>query len=183
MNKLIITSLFVLFLLGSCSSQKKSLIESKMQSADSIVLISHIVTKEYAAAPKPDWDARDTTMNMEKYMELHPPAPPFLKDGQINRAIITEAVKIDKERDALKSILIRHVTNVDSSKFNCDIPQHTIVLYKSGKQSFIDLCFTCRKVHPSSDIEISEKDFDENKWNSLKSFFQNVGIKENFELE
>ena len=91
-----------------------------------------------------------------------------------------ESIKVDTNKNKFIEILTKSPKNENSNKISCDLPQHSIIIYKNGKQSFIDICFMCKKIHVSQDIDFSEKDFDDEKWNQLKVFFQNAGINENY---
>lgn len=177
MIKIIFHFLFSVLLI-SCNAQKDNspkTIKSKLQNADSIILISHLLTEEYAKTVY-DWDVRDTSMTLEKAKEASPAGHKFIENGRINGAIILESSRVYNSKDSLIRILTRPPKFEDINKISCDLPQHTIIIYRNGIQSYLDICFTCKKIHASADITFSEVDFDDDKWIQLKHFFQNSGI-------
>jgi hypothetical protein len=59
----------------------------------------------------------------------------------------------------------------------CDMPRHSIIIYKNDKQSYIDICFGCKRINTSNDIDFSVIDMDDEKWEDLQKFFMANGIK------
>jgi hypothetical protein len=64
-------------------------IKQKISQADSVVLISHILTKEFGSKIK-----YDTEVGNKKSKPLPPQRPSFLINGKINRKIIVEATSL-----------------------------------------------------------------------------------------
>jgi hypothetical protein len=156
-------------------------LKSKISAADSVVLISHTITDEHAPKVVPDWDVRDTSINLKKWEVLHPAAPKFLVNGKLNKQIIIESASLnDSGKLNLSSILLRQVNLKHWAPAKCDIPQHSVILYKGNHQSFIDICFGCKRIHPSKDIAFDEINMDEKKWEALLAFFKSNGIKTAF---
>jgi hypothetical protein len=168
------------------TSENIKLLKQKIQSADSVVIISHEVTAEYGFTPElPDWDKKDTSMNLKKWYELHPPQPPYLKfleQGKINRKIIIESKTLTSDDQVnLSNILLRQVLIQKINRTTCDEPRHTIIIWKTNIQSYIDICFGCRRIHTSKDINFSESYLDDKKWNDLESFFKTNGLAKLFD--
>jgi hypothetical protein len=164
-----------------CSAQisvKQDLLLQQILQADSVVVISHILTSEYALTELPDWNPKDKSMNEKKWKQQHPPVPALFINGHLNRKPVKEFKTLDSTaRQALSKLLLMKPGNDSSKQFQCDMPHHAIVIYKNNVQSYIDLCFTCRKIHKSADITLDESYFDTVKWTAVKSFFQSAGIK------
>jgi hypothetical protein len=157
------------------------LLDQKIIKADSIFLISHKSTREYGGRVVPDWDISDTSMNLKKWYKLNPPKPKFLINGSINKKIIVESFKLTKQdRLILSNILLRQV-NLDTVELlKCDQPAHSIIFYHNQKTSFIDICFGCKKIHTSKDINLDESNVDNKKWAELKKYFKVKGLTKLF---
>jgi len=165
---------------GQTNQNIKS-IQQKIQSADSVVLISHDVTTEYGIKIVPDWDKRDTSMNLKKWNKLHPPLFKYLVKGKLNRKIIKESLALTSDNKTnLSNILLRQVLLKSFNPTTCEEPRHSVIIYKNNKQSYIDICFGCRRIHTSKDIEFSEFYMDEKKWTDLEDFFKGNGLTELF---
>ncbi len=165
---------------GQTNQNIKSL-QQKIQSADSVVLISHEVTAEYGIKIVPDWDKRDTSMNLKKWNKLHPPLLKYSDKGKLNRKIIKESLALTNgNKTNLSNILLRQVLLKSFNPTTCDEPRHSIIIYKSNKQSYIDICFGCRRIHTSKDINFSEFYMDEKKWADLEDFFKTNGLTKLF---
>ena len=157
------------------------LLKQKIQSADTVLLISHEVTAEYGVKIQPDWDIRDTSMNLKKWYKENPPLLKFFDKGKLNRKIIIEnQLLVDSNKNELSKILLRGVQKKSLTYAKCDEPRHTIIIYKNNKQSFIDICFGCRRIHTSKDIDFSEFYMDEKKWTDLENFFKTNGLTKLF---
>lgn len=160
-------------------SKYRSLVTAIL-SADSVLLISHEETQEFKPRILPDWDSRDTSMNLVKWKKLHPSHTlSFFENGKINRKIIVESASLnDKNRNALVNILAEKDAKEILREIGCDEPRHSIIIYKDGNESYLDICFGCEKIHTSNDIVFDEADMNEKKWFSLKYFFQLNGLTE-----
>ena len=148
-------------------------LQQRILSADSIVLISHLLTVEFAPKIVHDYDI---TKTKKSKINRDPFYPKFLKDGKINPAIIKQRKVISKsETTKLYEILkFEKVTETNSAR--CDWPHHTIIIYKNNVQSYIDICFSCKRINTSKNIDLTTVDFTENKWKKLKAFFNKHGL-------
>ena len=185
----LIRRLFLCFLLSTLlanisygqTNENIKLLRQKIKTADSIIIISHEVTAEYGARMAPDWDIRDTSMNLKKWYKLHPLPLKFFERGKLNKKIIVESLLlVDSNKNVLSKILLRQVLIKSLTYAKCDEPRHTIIIYKNSKQTFIDICFGCRRTHTSKDIDFSEFYLDEQKWNDLENFFKANGLTKLF---
>jgi len=159
-----------LFLTRGQSLQNTSQLKQIINLADSILLISHEVTAEYAAVPD------DKPENIAKWDKSHPVLH-FLIDGKLNRKIIKEqAILIESSKLDLSQILLRKVNTKKWVPTKCDEPRHSIIIYAKTNMSFIDICFSCRRIHTSKDIHFDEFNMDEKKWIDLEIFFKANGL-------
>jgi len=140
-----------------------------MQTADSVVLISHIVTKEHALKD-------EGLANGQNVPKEH---PPFLINNQINPFIIKERAKLAKAEVHELGRLFRLPVKKSNIGYLslCFAPRNSILIYKEGRLSYIDLCFTCRGIATSEDLELNEHYFNESKWVKLRNYFQTKGIR------
>lgn len=166
--------LFFLTTKGQSSENIKQ-VQQKILSADSIVLISHVLTAEFAPKIVRDWDK-----NKKKQIKKDVTYPTYLKNGKINPAIIKQRKAISKTEtiELSQTLASEKVEEINQTK--CNMPHHTIIIYKNNSQSYIDLCFYCKKLNTSKDITLTEGDFNDNKWERLKSFFKKQGL--NYQL-
>ena len=177
---LILTTLLYCTSRGQTQNDR-SLLLQKIQSADSVVLISHQTTAEYGGKIVPDWDIRNTSMSLSRWHELHPPLPSYLIAGKLNRAIIKESLSLNEsDRTNLSEILLRNVFLERITFLKCDEPRHSIIIYHGREESYIDICFGCKRIHTSKDIDFSEFYMDERKWTELKYFFKKSGLTKLF---
>jgi hypothetical protein len=176
-----IFKLFFIILFNCCHAQNTSfeIIKAKLQNADSIILISHILTEEYLK-PIYDWDTRYPSKTSKKNKNELPVSHKFIEKGRINSAIITESKLVLNDKDLLIEILTKSPIFENYNKISCDMPQHSIIIYKNGRQSYFDICFRCKKIHTSKDFNFSEIDFDNEKWERLEVFFKKLGVKQFF---
>ena len=82
----------------------------------------------------------------------------------------------NNNKTKLLSILNRKPITDEFKTNNCDEPRHTIIIYQNLKESFIDICFGCKRIHTSKDLTFSESDLDEEKWNELELYFKQNSI-------
>jgi hypothetical protein len=173
--------LFIFFIALSLNAQTINAINKvtqKILEADSVVLISHNLTRGFGPIIKPDYEKGTNKINLKKWNQIHPPLPLFLINGKVNRKIFVEKINLtDSSKNILTNILSRKKILREVKMMQCDMPRHTIIIYKNSKQSYIDICFGCRKIHTSTDIQFSEADMDDDKWENLQKFFVEEGIK------
>jgi hypothetical protein len=99
-----------------------------------------------------------------------------LKKGKINPAIIKQRKAISKSEMNELSEIFRLEKAIEINQTKCDIPHHSIIIFKNNVQSFIDICFYCKRIHTSKGINIKEAEFTDNKWEQLKFFFNKHGL-------
>jgi hypothetical protein len=117
-------------------------------------------------------------MNLKKWYKLNPPKPPFLINGRINKKIVIERYKLtNQDKEGINNIFLRQVNLDTVQMIKCDQPAHSILLYHDKKLSYIDICFGCKKIHTSNNINLDESNFDDQKWNELKYYFKSKGLE------
>ena len=180
---IVITMFFYSTLLGQNKVFDK-LLKQNIISADSVIIFSHDVTAEYYSEEAPDWNIKDTSMNLEKWKALHPKPTRFFENGKINRKIVKEYIVLnDSTKSNLISILYKPLQSNKIKIIKCDEPRHTIVIYNKNKESFLDICFTCLRIHTSKDIRFDEYNLDDIKWVELEQFFKTNGLTKFFEKD
>ena len=147
-------------------------LQQMILSADSIVLISHVLTVEFAPKIVEDWDKTKKRPLVKKYA----PYPKYLKNGNVNPAIIKQRKAISKPEMNELSEIFRVEKAIEINQSKCDMPHHSIIIFKNSSQSFIDICFSCKSMHTSKRINLEEADFTDNKWEKLKAFFKRHGL-------
>jgi hypothetical protein len=153
------------------SSENIKQVQQKILSADSIVLISHVLTVEFAPKIVEDWDKTQKRPRTGKTRY-----PKYLKNGKINPVIIKQR-KILSTTEITELSQILKIEKVEERKsFRCDWPHHSILIYKKNILSYIDICLDCQHVNTSEDIALADEDFSENKWEKLKLFFKKHGL-------
>jgi hypothetical protein len=153
-------------------------VTQKILEADSVVLISHNLTRGFGPIIKPDYEKGTKKVDLKTWNKLHPPLPLFLINGKVNRKIFLEKSNLkDSGKNILIKILLRKKISREVKVMMCDMPRHSIIIYKNYKQSYIDICFGCMRIHTSIDIQFSETDMDDEKWEDLQKFFMVNGIK------
>jgi len=139
----------------------------KLQHADSIKLISHKITEGYAVTPETP---------IGKPFIKDSSIYPFLINNKVNPKVIIESKTLNKVyRKKLVKIFERDVW-LTKVLANCDEPQHSILIYKKNKLSYIDICFGCRRIHTSKDIDFSESNMDLQRWEDILRFFKSNSL-------
>jgi len=155
----------------------KNYIKQNIQFADSVIIVSHFLIDDYSGKEIPDWDKSDTIMNLEKWKYLHSRQTFLLDNGKFNRKIIKECVILnDTSKAKLISILLKQVHSRKVELMKCDEPTNAIVIYNKKIESYIDICFTCFKIHTSKNIHFDESNLDERKWKELATLFKSNGL-------
>jgi hypothetical protein len=158
-------------------------LNQKILVADSVVLISHNLTREFAPKIKRDYEKGTKKINYKKWNSLYKPAPIFLINGKINRKIIVETISLSNSGKAnLINILAKRKMSREVKMMQCDQPRHTIIIYKNNTESYIDICFGCKRINTSNDIKFSVIDMDDEKWEDLQKFFMASGIKKQYNV-
>lgn len=146
------------------SQNAESWLFNKINSADTILLVSHEETAGIATIDKTG-----------KYI----PLPKLVIKGNPNYNIIKEKLILNNTQiKNLSKILIRPFKDSVVEAGRCFIPHHAIFLIKNKKLSYIDICFGCRVFETSRDLKRLYK-FEEQKWAELENFFINLGFKYN----
>ena len=159
--KIWILILFFLFTSNSliCQTNKRFQIFSK---SDSVIIVSH--------------EATDGVLIVEDSTGKRIKPPQLLISGKLNESIVKERRKLDSTHiSKLTRILARPVADKTIEEGKCFIPHHAILIYKSGKISYLDICFGCRGFVTSKDLEFIDA-FDKKKWQQTESFFRSLGI-------
>jgi hypothetical protein len=163
MNKI---TIILVFLISICSfgQTAKDSLKSKILNSDKIEIVSH--DNLYIIKGKPGKD--------ESYLTK------IVNDGKPNKSIIKEWIKLDKtSTNKLLSIL----TNKSKESFPVEsaysfFPNHSILIYKKGKCSFVEICFDCRNYAISEDLIIDKNILStEEDWKNLEHFFRINNIK------
>lgn len=139
-----------------------------MQNADSVILISHILTREYTYVIY--YEKGDTRNKVYE---------PFLLNRAINQKIIIKKVLLNKTNIAqLVNILKRPLPKFrEITVRDCDEPHNSILIYKKAKFSYLDICFDCLQIHSSKNLNFSGDDMDLRKWKQLEDFFKRFQVR------
>jgi hypothetical protein len=142
----------------------KDSLKSKIINSDKIEILSH--EDLYIAKEKPEIDKSYWTR--------------IVNEEKPNKSIIKERIKLDKiSTDELLSILINeHVAYSPAESAYSFFPNHSILIYKNGKCSYIEICFGCNNYAISEDIIIDKNVLKtEQDWKNLEHFFRIRNIK------
>lgn len=162
MKQLSIIVFFTLTITATASAQQTNWLNAKMKSADTILLVSHEVT---------------AGVGLEDSLGNRVPLPKLVVKGHPNTAIIKEQQIITgAELDTLIKILERPFADRTIEMGQCFMPHHAIFLIKSGKTSYIDICFGCHGFDTSKDLQKLYA-FDKRKWTELYDYFVRLGFK------
>ena len=161
------TILSILNVKGQEVNNGLKLLELKIQSADSVILVSHEATA--GEVIRDDETGKST-----------PPPQLFLK-GKLNTEIIKERKVLNALAvQQLKELIIRPFEDSIISSVMCYFPHHSILIYKKKRISHLELCFGCHKFKTSQDLKELGY-FDKRKWKELFAFFKLNDMK--YELD
>ena len=148
-------------------------LRSLFTKADSIILISHETTYPYGVnSAEIPLGLENDTLEMNKYNRNKINYTHFIINGDINRSIIVDAIQLSKIAvEDIVRIITRQVMKKTWSPAKCDEPHHSILIYKKGKLSYFDICFSCFTIHTSKDVDFTEFYMDDQKWDELKGIF------------
>jgi hypothetical protein len=138
---------------------KKDSLNYKIINADSIEITSHE-------------DLFTSTLKDNKPYQYY---SEILVNGKPNREIIKESKILNDSSKQKLLTLINTQTPKDSISYrpSCFNPHHSILIYKNGKCSFLDICFGCMGFSSSGDFHFSNfilsTDID---WENLKNYFK-----------
>lgn len=140
---------------------KPKSLQEILNGADSVVIASHYSPNE------PIEDKR--TGKLLPRFEV-------VADGKLNEAIIQERKKLNrKDIEELGSILAAPAIE-DSIAALCFQPRNGIFAYKTGKLSYLDVCFDCHGFAASEDFG-SAVIIDNPKYKKLLQFYKKHGFK------
>ena len=153
--------IFLLFqsILTFCqhSSERIEKLKLKLADSDSIILVSY-----------------DDVNNSNEIS-------PILDNGKLNLSSVHEKKVIDhKSLNKLLDILSAPFKQAEDAA-SCFMPHHAIILVRRNVYSSVEICFQCRQIRTSPDVELTNYDLDRNKWRQLKLYFKKAGFK--YELE
>lgn len=148
----------LIFLLPLSLFAQRESIQRKIYKADSVVLISHIITREYEVSS----DGKNKT------------APSFLFRRNVNPKIILSR-KLLSNKKRLADILHIEDGIYKHTPATCDEPRNSILIYTKGKLSYIDICFHCQRIHTSEDLK-SIVFFDSNKFAKMEALFDSFNL-------
>jgi hypothetical protein len=163
MTKVFILFAFLLLQINAYGQLEKKSVKVSILSADTVLIVSHDLTYSEIIDRKTGKKAM---------------SPPVVVNQRSNIDIIHEKVILS---DSLKNQLIRILTkpngNTKYDMARCFLPHHSILLMKSGKTSYIEICFDCKRLDASKTIETSDIHYSKEMWTELKDFFIRSGIK------
>lgn len=134
----------------------------KIVQADSVILVSHLTT----CFPNVDSLTKEWLDPLQLVVK-----------NKLNEPIVKERYRLQaKETDSLARLLITPNTDREIEDINCFMPHHGILIYKKGKCSFFDICFTCRHFVTSKDINLSDE-LSNKTWKMLEQFFRVRGLR------
>lgn len=148
--------------LTALAQQGNDWLRAKLKNADTVLVVSHDVTAGIGLA--------DSAGN-------HIPLPKLLVGGKPNYAIIRERQQLaGAQLDTFIKIFARPFQDKGIEMAKCFMPHHAIFIIKSGKTSWVDICFGCRRFDTSKDLERLYA-FDTRKWTELENFLVRLGFK------
>ena len=154
----------LLFPLVSFIQQRLETLKFKLVHADSVIIVSH-----------------ETIAGISLVNDLTGrfiPLPKLIVKGRINDKIVHERFRLgDTLVRTLAGIISRSFQDTMVERGMCFLPHHAVIYFKSGKASYVDMCFGCRRIETSEDIKITEFDFDDQKWDELVAFYEQQGIR------
>jgi hypothetical protein len=133
-------------------------IDNKILKADSVILISHKISREY------QYTAPGKSKNF----------PTFLLRGNINPKIILSKKRLLKTQNLIDILHVKDGT-YEYIPGNCDEPRNSILIYTKGRLSYIDICFHCQRIHTSEDL----KDlvvFDRDRFAKTEKLFKSFNL-------
>lgn len=163
MKTILFTLLYIIP--GSVSSfaqKHEQKVYSLFNRADSIVIVSHLTTY----IPIVD-EITKQSLGFRKLVINKKPV----------YSIIKESITLDKNAiDTLVKILLTSNRDIIIEDYKCFIPHHGILIFKKGKVSFFDICFTCNHFETSKNIKLSDE-LSLKSWQDLELFFKKRNMK------
>jgi hypothetical protein len=164
--KIILVSIFLSFMVHPSFSQvDKNWLNRQLLRADSVILVSHL-----------EVEGSDGEIMVDSIGD-EIPYPKLIMAHKPNYKLVVESERlISSKRIELAQILSRPFQDKLITEGKCYMPHHAILLLKSDKISFIDLCFSCRSYKTSKDLQ-RLPDFDTKRWWELEAFFVKLGFQ------
>ncbi len=78
----------------------------------------------------------------------------------------------NKAKDTLFKIFTTSNKDSINDVLNCYVPHHSVIFYKKGKCSYIDICLDYQKYNFSKDIKTDKNDLSYRTWKDLEAFFR-----------
>jgi hypothetical protein len=150
---------FSFFLSVSLFAQKAQVsLPMILQQADSLQIISH---------------SSLSVINLDGT-----PSPTILVDGVPNYKIIKEVITLSKTSGKqLVNLFLFHKNLKVTKDTKCFEPHHSILIFKNGYCSYIDICFHCRNYEISKNLNITTNFLNTDEdWKKLEDFFRNKNI-------
>jgi hypothetical protein len=150
--------LLLLLLSAACPARAQNALDSfaaALPLADSIILISHAgIQKHHYTDHGRYWISLD----------------------RIDTGLLKEYRKFDRSSvDRLRDALLTEDDNARIST-SCFNPHQAILMYRSGKLSYMDICFHCHNYVLSTKRRIAS-DMGSDAWDNLKLFFRSEGMR------
>lgn len=110
---------------------------------------------------------RIEVLSFEESVDTYP-----ISKNEIRDSIILSYQQINK----LTTIFYNYSYPREIVAMKCYMPRHKIIFYNSHNQPFayIEFCLECKQVRHSEKIDLGA--FCPEKWEMLRSFFQNIGV-------
>ncbi|MFT3796131.1 hypothetical protein [Flavobacterium sp.] len=161
-----IKTIFFLLIFGSgfCFSQTANLnLVKAIQESEKVLLISHEDYRLIIEQP-----GNSTIIDRELF-----------KDGLPNAEIIQQQIELNpKLKSELADVISYQKNTTDEEGVDCFWPHHSILLYRQGKWSYVDLCFSCDHYAHSPDLIIRKDEFlvTYEQWRTLENFFRKLQL-------
>lgn len=141
------------------SNDERSSLMLRLESSDSVLLISHEPTYRIA---------RDTPLGVDSVQ--------LLEKGILNKKIVREMIRINNYDELLEILFTKNKDSI-ITRYNCFIPHHAVIVYFKNKIDYLDICFLCKTIETSKNSIFSQIDMANKTFDLLESFFQKNGIK------
>jgi hypothetical protein len=158
MKAVFILSIFLAGITGITHGQGRKTWTNVLLSADSVFLISHVITLEGPKQPPPKMDDSVPTVF----------TPHLLINGSLNNSVVVKKhILMQQERRQLAGILNSRFDKISIIK-DCYEPHHSVIIVKNGKTSYMDICFQCLGYRFTADLEDIVTRFE---WTRLRKYF------------
>ncbi len=157
----IVLILFIMPTINVLGQKQQNKVFQILKTADSVILVSHLTTNfPIVDSITKKWGGPVKLVNKQKP----------------NYAIIKESSRLkSSDIDSIASILVTQNKDSTIENIKCFIPHHGILIFKKGKCSYFDICFSCKHFITSKDIKLSDE-LSNKTWNDLENFFRNRNL-------